>query len=132
MEAGARVTLPAAANPRTLRMLYVHGDGARVRVGDDTVNAEQGFEAAGADALPVTAETPSKILMLQAVDIGEPVVVKGPFVMNTMEEINQAYKDYKATHFGWDEKWDTQAPIYGENQDRFADFGDGIKTFPPK
>lgn len=133
MDAGAQVTLPPPSSPDAKRMLYVHGDGARVRVGSDVVESEHGFEATtGTDvSLPVVAETPSKILLLQAVEINEPLVVKGPFVMNTQEEINQAYKDYKATRFGWDEKWDTTAPIYGPDEGRFANFGDGNKVHPP-
>ena len=32
--------------------------------------------------------------------ISEPVVQQGPFVMNTEEEIRQAYSDYRKTQFG--------------------------------
>ena len=132
MEAGAKVTLPATKKDATKRMLYVHGDGARVRVGADTVDSEHGFEPTQNAELPVVAETPSKILLLQAVEIDEPVVIKGPFVMNAPEEIDQAYRDYKATHFGWDEVWKTQSPVYPRDQGRFANFGDGKKVYPPK
>jgi redox-sensitive bicupin YhaK (pirin superfamily) len=131
MAAGAKATLPPPAKAETRRMLYVHCPGARVRVGDQTVEAEYGFEAESGAELPLVAETKSRVLVLQAVPIDEPIVVKGPFVMNTQEEINQAYKDYKATRFGWDDKWNTQAPVYAREEGRFADYGDGVKTRPP-
>ena len=42
---------------------------------------------AGKDAL--------SILLLQGKPIGEPVMQYGPFVMNTKQEINEAFEDYQ-------------------------------------
>lgn len=131
---GASVTIPAPKQDDTLRTLYVHGPGAKVKIGGEEVKENEAFEAtpgSGPDhALTVTAETGSKVLLLQAKDIGEPVFEKGPFVMNTEEEIQQAYNDYKKDHFGWGEKWNTQAPVYPRDAGRFAFFGDK-KVYPP-
>lgn len=136
MEAGAKVVLPPPKSDRALRLLYVHCDDARVRIGDEVVETEHGFEPepgnTEAHAIPIIAEKASKILLLQANPIEEPLVVKGPFVMNSQEEVNQAYADYKATRFGWNKVWDTDAPVYPRDQGRFADYGNGVKTCPPK
>jgi len=35
-----------------------------------------------------------------AMPLNEPVVAQGPFVMNTEEEIRQAYDDYRNGKFG--------------------------------
>jgi len=42
-----------------------------------------------------TPEQSAQFLVLAAMPINEPVVQAGPFVMNTMEEIEQAYQDYR-------------------------------------
>lgn len=42
----------------------------------------------------------STILFGHAMPFNEPVVARGPFVMNSMEEINQAYEDYQQGKMG--------------------------------
>jgi redox-sensitive bicupin YhaK (pirin superfamily) len=48
----------------------------------------------------LTAEEDTKILYLSGEPIDEPVVAKDNFVMNTIEEANQAIEDYKNGLFG--------------------------------
>ncbi|MCH4886874.1 hypothetical protein EZV73_04805 [Acidaminobacter sp. JC074] len=65
-------------------------------------------------------------LILQSEPIGEPVTMYGPFVMNTEEEINQAYSDYRSTRFGgW--PWERSDPVHGKEKKRFAKYADGSK-----
>ena len=70
------------------------------------------------------------ILMLQGKPIGEPVMQYGPFVMNTKEEINQAFEDYHKTQFGgW--PWPRYDQVHARNKSRFAKHADGkeeVKT----
>lgn len=42
----------------------------------------------------VTLEQSARFLVLAAIPLNEPVVQSGPFVMNTVEEIEQAFRDY--------------------------------------
>jgi quercetin 2,3-dioxygenase len=60
------------------------------------------FEAGdpGASELAIEAEANSRFIAFSAAPIGAPVVAQGRFVMNTIEEINQALEDYKAGRFG--------------------------------
>lgn len=48
------------------------------------------------DTIALTAETPFRGLLFAGTPIDEPVVAYGPFVMNTREEIVQAFADYEA------------------------------------
>ena len=50
--------------------------------------------------LHITASADSILLLGHAEPLNEPVVAQGPFVMNTEEEIFQAYADYRQGKFG--------------------------------
>lgn len=52
------------------------------------------------ERLTMRARRPSRILFGHAAPIGEPIVSHGPFVMNTVAEIEQAVADYRAGLFG--------------------------------
>ncbi|WP_027000642.1 pirin family protein [Eisenibacter elegans] len=54
--------------------------------------------------LQLEAEEESLLIFGHATPFNEPVVAQGPFVMNSMQEIRQAYQDYQAGKFGvWQE-----------------------------
>jgi redox-sensitive bicupin YhaK (pirin superfamily) len=55
------------------------------------------------EALNITANTDALILLGHATPFREPFVAYGPFVMNTREEIMQAYDDYHKGRFGSEE-----------------------------
>jgi quercetin 2,3-dioxygenase len=50
--------------------------------------------------LNVSAGSESVILLGHALPLNEPVVARGPFVMNSEEEIMQAYQDFRTGKFG--------------------------------
>ncbi|RDV40133.1 pirin family protein [Bradymonadaceae bacterium TMQ3] len=128
MEAGARLELPEV-NPGTLRSLYVHqGQGVTI-AGRAIANKRRvEFEQPG----PIILEGGSaeaEVLLLQGAPIGEPVAKRGPFVMNTQQEIRQAYADYQRTGFGgW--SFHDNGPVHEVKKGRFALHADGTFDEP--
>lgn len=118
----ATYTLPPA-QPGSNRTLYFHR-GDRLRVGDREVLGNHLAELiANREAYLENGDAPAEILMLQGRPIGEPVAQRGPFVMNTMDEIREAFSDYRRTQFGgW--PWPDAAPVHGLDG-RFARRVDG-------
>lgn len=47
------------------------------------------------DRLVLKAEQPARLMLLAGAPLNEPVTQYGPFVMNTVEEIEQAVRDYR-------------------------------------
>ncbi|HEX6096946.1 MAG TPA: pirin family protein [Thermoanaerobaculia bacterium] len=88
LEAGARVALPAPRG-RNVFFYIVRGE----------LNVGQGMELVhfdgDGDSIEVEAKTDAFVLFGHAEPYGEPVVAHGPFVMNTREEIVQAFRDYQ-------------------------------------
>jgi hypothetical protein len=72
----------------------------------------------------IKATEETSILMLQGKPIGEPVMQYGPFVMNTKQEINEAFEDYHKTQFGgW--PWKRYDQVHDSDKKRFAKYADG-------
>ncbi len=69
-------------------------------------------------------EQTAKILVLQGRPIQETVVQHGPFVMNSREEIQQAFRDYQQGDFGqW--PYATYEKVHERSKGRFAAYPDG-------
>jgi len=128
LEAGATWTIPAAVAGLN-RSLYVFS-GNGLRVGRQQLGARrQVVLKSDVAATLVATDGPVQALLLQGRPIGEPVVKSGPFVMNTREEIQQAYADYQRTQFGgW--PWNDRAPVHGTEAKHFARHADGTVDTP--
>jgi len=107
LNAGARIDLPVPASHNGF-VLVVEGE---VKIGADRVQGRPGQVLwldyplvprgdARLDSLRIEAEVPARVLAVSGEPIGERVVAYGPFVMNSEEEIRQAYLDFHRGLFG--------------------------------
>ena len=102
---GARLVLPW--DPSFSALAYVLagsgtvGDERRpVATGQLAVFGPGGTIVVEADATQEARHPELEVLVLGGRPIGEPVVAYGPFVMNTREQIAQAFEDYQAGRLG--------------------------------
>jgi redox-sensitive bicupin YhaK (pirin superfamily) len=123
LEPGATLTLPVCSEGVQRMIYYYSGNGLKIDQQELShyhaaqVDPSQDIELLnGAEA--------GKVLILQGKPIKEPVVQHGPFVMNTKEEIYQAFSDYQRTHFGgW--PWPKNDQVHARELGRFARHSDG-------
>lgn len=129
LEPGARWTLPAALGDGARRKLYFFA-GIQISIDGQPVAVRSAIEVkAGVNLTLANGDAPAELLMLQGRPIGEPVAQYGPFVMNTEQELRQAFADYQRTQFGgW--PWSASAPVHGDEEDRFARHADGRMEKP--
>lgn len=123
MQPGASWTLPPTA-PGINRVLYFF-DGESVQVAGSRAQPKNGLVLQPDTPVElVNADREARLLLLQGKPIAEPVVQYGPFVMNTRQEIQQAFKDYQQTQFGgW--PWPDSDQVHGRDKGRFARHADG-------
>ena len=99
LKAGHTVTLPAPEGHTTVPLVYQ----GRVKTADgqEAGDAEMlVFERAG-EGVQLTALADTTLLWLCGEPIDEPVVGYGPFVMNSAQEIQQAFADFRSGRMGW-------------------------------
>ena len=126
LEPGASFTLPPAM-PGTNRILYLFAGSAQIA--DRAVPTNTGVQVEPAVAITIKATAQAELLVLQGQPIGEPVAQHGPFVMNTRQEIQQAFSDYQETRFGgW--PWPSDAPVHPREATRFAKHAHGKLEVP--
>lgn len=98
LNAGHTVTLPAPEGhttvPLVLRGRVQTPDGAQASDAEMIVYSRAG------EGVTLTALTDTTLLWLAGEPINEPVVGYGPFVMNTAQEIHQAFADFQSGKMG--------------------------------
>lgn len=102
VQGGADVSTPLPSDHQAL--VYVFEGAARV--GDSGTELGEGHMAVLGEGELVrlrgvpSAERPGRLLLLAGVPLAEPVARYGPFVMNTQEELVQAFRDYESGRMG--------------------------------
>jgi redox-sensitive bicupin YhaK (pirin superfamily) len=123
LEENAVWEIPASVG-KVNRSLYFF-QGETIIVEGDKIQRNHVLELDGKQEITVkNGSKPARLLLLQGKPIGEPVAQYGPFVMNNMTEIQQAFSDYQKTRFGgW--PWPRTDVVHGNERGRFARFDNG-------
>lgn len=123
MQTGATFTLPKASAGIN-RTLYFY-EGNQIKLSGNTITKYHAVQLkSDVEVIIEGGAEETSILILQGKPINEPVMQYGPFVMNTKEEINQAFEDYHKTQFGgW--PWPKYDQVHDRTKPRFAKHADG-------
>lgn len=125
MDANAQWTLPAARGDVNRTLYFYNGD----RLSANGREIREAHSISVDPAQPITVVNGNKearILMLQGKPLNEPVAQYGPFVMNSQEEIQQAFQEYQQTQFGgW--PWPGKEYVHPREKGRFALYADGTE-----
>jgi len=118
---------PAAA--KSQRSLYFYR-GKNISVNETEIGSYHEIQMEPGSPMRIkNGKEEAFLLLLQGRPIEEKVVQYGPFVMNSDEEIQQAFSDYRKTQFGgW--PWDRRDPVHDREKGRFASYGDGKEDKP--
>lgn len=98
LRAGAKapLTIPAGWSA----VVVVLEGGVRVNGSEEARDAQIVLMERGGGELVLEAEEETAALLLSGEPIDEPIAGYGPFVMNTRDEIRQAFEDFQSGRFG--------------------------------
>lgn len=97
------VTLPAGTQlseplPSAFSAFVYLVEGS-LAIGDQTLQARSMAVLGEGDRVVLTAQAPSRLLLVAGRPLHEPIARRGPFVMNSEAELRQAFDDYQAGRF---------------------------------
>ncbi|MEM6524043.1 MAG: pirin family protein [Bacteroidota bacterium] len=128
MESQASWTLPATLPEATRTIFFYKGN--TLEIDNREIEVDQlAYLAPDQDIVIKNGTEEGFLLVLEGKPINEPVAKYGPFVMNTQEEIQQAFSEYQRTEFGgW--PWDQREVVHPRDKGRFALHDDGREEKP--
>jgi hypothetical protein len=98
LKAGARVDLPAGAAAEL--GVYVMVGAARVGGDDRRIEAGQLVRLTAGVSVEIEGAADSEILLIGGDPLDAPILRHGPFVMNSIDELERAVRDYHAGRMG--------------------------------
>lgn len=125
MDPNAEWTVPPSKGP-VHRTLYFYS-GERLTANGRDIRESHSISVDPSQPITLAnGDKEARILMLQGKPLNEPVAQYGPFVMNSREEIQQAYEEYQQTQFGgW--PWPGKEYVHPKDKGRFALYADGTE-----
>ena len=130
IEPNAELTIAPTTSTSTRFAYYFSGK--EITIADQSISFKNLVELKpDADIQMKNGDSHARILWLEGEPIGAPVAMRGPFVLNTDDELNQAFARYRQTHFGpW--PWPSPAPVFNREQPRFASYKKGKEVEYPE
>ncbi|ODB95449.1 pirin family protein [Candidatus Thiodiazotropha endoloripes] len=95
LEEGAQFIEPIEAHYNA----FVYLLSGAVEIGGQSLSGRRLAVLDQAPGIEVTAQQPSRMILVAGEPLGEPIARGGPFVMNTEDEIKQAFSDYQEGRF---------------------------------
>lgn len=128
MEADAELDL-TSINKKATRTLYFY-EGESILANGHHIRNNNSIRIDSDINLHIkNGSLPSSFLYLQGTPIAEPLAQYGPFVMNTQEEISEAFRTYQENQFGgW--PWPDYDQVHPAEKGRFAKHANGLEEIP--
>lgn len=118
---------------KTMSRVLYNNYGGGIWIDEKEINQKYYAELEGGeDVFIKNGDEATFLLLLEGEPINEPIAARGPFVMNTDNELRQAFFDYRQTEFGgW--PWSNNEPTNKKDMSRFASYENGARIeYPPK
>ena len=123
LEENAVWQIPVTSGKVNCSLYFFEGESIEIESNTILLNHVLDLEA-GKEINVKNGNKAARLLLLQGKPINEPVEQYGPFVMNYMDEIQQAFADFRRTQFGgW--PWSRADVVHGKDRGRFARFDNG-------
>ncbi|CAG9461424.1 unnamed protein product [Pedinophyceae sp. YPF-701] len=124
LQPGSSWTIPPASKGVNRSLFFFKGDKVDVDGKQLDAHANLHLDPAAECAVSNSGSALAELLLLQGKPVTDPTVQRGPFVMGSDAEIQQAFMDYRMGKFGaW--PWPTDDPVAPANETRFARYADG-------
>ncbi|MEE4115744.1 MAG: pirin family protein [Marinilabiliaceae bacterium] len=123
MDPLASWSLPVCSGDISRSLYFYRGN--ELMINESKVPAYQAVHLAeGTNTEIKNGNEEAYLLLLQGKAIQETIIQYGPFVMNSRDEIQEAFDDYRRTEFGgW--PWPRPDQVHNRKPGRFARYADG-------
>lgn len=125
LEAGAAWTMPASTIGLNKSLYFYEGE--TIESEGYTIPKDHVIDLNSDQQIALkNGANEARLLLLQGKPINEPIIQQGPFVMNSIEEINEAIMEFRETNFGgW--PWPAHDHTHPKRKGRFALHADGFE-----
>lgn len=132
LDPGAIFTLPAVSETMN-RFVFFYEGADILKIDGYGIEERHLADLAGNEEIElINGNALAKILILEGEPINEPVAAYGPFVMNTAQELQEAFKEYQLTQFGGWPWGDKETDIVNPKEaGRFASYNFGKELDGP-